>query len=142
MKHILHFIHEHCRNPQFDVNLLHQLLKYSDSYIREVAHKECGMSPCKIIEGFRLDKVIENLDTAENLIQLSIMCGFGSLKTFNRAFLKRVGISAASARKQLQESSDKENVKRVWRLKIWQSKAGILSALEHERTSPSSENDR
>jgi AraC-like DNA-binding protein len=119
MIHIFRFIHEQCRNPQFDVNHLINKLNICGTQLRELTYKHYRQSPSALIEAIRLERILEHLETGEHFMILSSKCGFGCVKTFNRVFLKRVGISAAKARKQLQESHDKEALKHQWRMEIW-----------------------
>ena len=119
MKDIFPYIKSQCHSQQFDVNALLDELQISDTYLREISRKHFGLSPSELIESVRLDTILSSIENHEHFVIMSQRCGFGSIKTFNRAFSKRVGISAAQARRQLINSEDKEALREQWREKIW-----------------------
>ncbi|MFN8361096.1 MAG: helix-turn-helix domain-containing protein [Candidatus Kapaibacterium sp.] len=125
MIHIFRSIHEHCRQQQFDVNILLHNLGSTYSQIRDVTYKHFGLSPAKVIEGSRLDIALKRLEHGEHFGIVADKCGFGCEKTFHRAFKKRIGITAQQARKLLAESSDKQALYHQWRLNIWSTGGGL-----------------
>jgi len=118
MNEIISHIHLRSHDKQFDVNALIYSLQISHTYLQERTHKDFGLCPRELIESVRLDNVLKHLEHEIHFVNLSERCGFGSFKTFRNAFEKRVGISAAQARKQLREIDDKDALKHQWRLKI------------------------
>ncbi len=123
MTTIFSYIKSQSRSQQFDVNALLNTLSISDTHLRELSRKHFGLSPSELIEAVRLENVLDTIENREHFVNMSENCGFGCIKTFNRAFQKRVGITAAQARKLLLQSNDKETLKHQWRNKIW-SKGG------------------
>ncbi|MBS1538205.1 MAG: helix-turn-helix domain-containing protein [Bacteroidetes bacterium] len=119
MSEIIAQIELQCRHQQFDVNSLINRFNISDTYLRELSRKIFGLSPSELIESVRLSYILNHIESKEHFVCLSEKCGFGCIKTFNRVFSKRIGISAAQARKQLLLTTDKDALKQEWLHIIW-----------------------
>lgn len=115
-------IESECHDQQFDVNRLIQGLKVSNAHLWELCRAYYGLAPRELIESVRLDKAITYIGNGEHIISICTQCGFGSLKTFKRAFEKRIGNALLEAQHRLNECNDKETLKFQWRNKIWRGK--------------------
>jgi len=77
------------------------------------------MSPNELLESVRLDEALRLIITGEQTPLVSIKVGFGSVRRQHEVFKKRLGLSAAQARKVLFDSIDQEKQIQLWRRMIW-----------------------
>ncbi|MBI3258862.1 MAG: helix-turn-helix domain-containing protein [Ignavibacteriae bacterium] len=119
---IFSLIEAECHDQQFDVNHLQSSLKISNAYLWEISHAHFGLPPRELIESVRLEKVIHHIGSGDHFAFIRSKCGFGSLRTFQRAFEKRIGIPCSEARLKIMESNHKETLKFQWQNTIWRGK--------------------
>lgn len=120
---IFSLIEAKCHDQQFDVNHLINDLRISNAYLWELCLEYFGFPPRELIESVRLENVINYIGSNEHSIVIKKECGFGSLRTFERAFMKRIGITYSDAHRRFMDSKDKEGLKIKWRDTLWQGKA-------------------
>lgn len=74
-------------------------LCYDKAYLARFFSKNVGISPAQYVLQMRLTKASELLlDTEDSVISVGIASGFNSLRTFNRTFLARYGLSPTQYR--------------------------------------------
>ena len=74
-------------------------LCYEKTYLAKFFSKAVGISPAEYVLQLRLSKACELLvSTEDSVINVGNASGFNSLRTFNRNFLERYGVSPSQYR--------------------------------------------
>lgn len=82
------------------VNSVAQNLHISRSTISHIFSSRLSMNFCDYINSLRLIEAEQLLkNKSYSITEVSYLCGFSSIRTFNRAFLKRYGVSPSDYRK-------------------------------------------
>ena len=77
-------------------------LNISRSSVSHLFHALLAMNFCDYINSLRLSDAVKLLKNSENTItEVAYMSGFSTIRTFNRAFLKRYGVSPSEYRKHV-----------------------------------------
>ena len=72
----------------------------SESYFRKLFHDTMGMSPVEYLNRFRVNRSIYLLYTTnETVLTIAGQSGFASIASYNRNFLRYVGVSPAQWRR-------------------------------------------
>lgn len=83
-------------------------LHVSESYLSHIFSKKIEINFCSYINILRINKACESLsDSNKSITQIAQECGFSSLRTFNRAFLKHREITPSEYKKSLAEKAVK-----------------------------------
>lgn len=97
---LLFYVSEHYREP-LSRREIAQAVGYNESYISHVFTQQLGMTLMAYITSLRLKDAKTLLtDTQFSVSQISLMLGFGSIRSFNRVFLKEFGVSPSASRRQ------------------------------------------
>lgn len=98
-KEIIHFICTHYRQPITCADIA-RAVGYHESYVSRVVRKMMKISICEYIHTLRVEDAKELLmQTTLPVTDISAELGFGSIRTFNRVFLEKTGISPREYRK-------------------------------------------
>ena len=74
----------------------------SRSTVSHLFNERLAMNFCDYINSLRLSDAVKLLKNGKNTItEISDLSGFSTIRTFNRAFLKRYGISPSEYRKHM-----------------------------------------
>lgn len=74
---------------------------YDQHYLCRCLRNQCGMSFHSLLNSFRVERAKEFLDNHElPATEISHLCGFGSLRSFNRVFREATGMSPTEYRKK------------------------------------------
>lgn len=77
-----------------DILRVASIIGYDVSHLRRIFHKATGESPNKILTKYRMVRAAEMLISGnEQIISISLMCGYNSHCAFTRAFKKYYNIS-------------------------------------------------
>ena len=72
----------------------------SESYFRKVFAATMGMSPTEYLNRYRINRSIYMLSSSnETVLTIAGLCGFASISSYNRNFLRYVGVSPGQWRK-------------------------------------------
>lgn len=98
---ILQYCAAHCKE-ELTVDTVAQALSVSRSCISHIFSKRISMSFCDYINSLRLTEAEEILRNKNySITEVANISGFSTIRTFNRAFLKKHGISPSAYRKAL-----------------------------------------
>ena len=82
------------------VNSVAENLHVSRSTVSHIFSSRLSMNFCVYINSLRLIKAEQLLrNKSYSITEISYLCGFSTIRTFNRAFLKRYGVSPSAFRK-------------------------------------------
>ncbi len=97
---ILDYCLQHYRDP-ISVDTIAAALHISRSSVSHIFSSRLAIGFNDYINSLRLADGVNLLKTTKNSVtEIASMTGFGTIRTFNRAFLKRYGISPSEYRKQ------------------------------------------
>ena len=102
VSHILRYCAEHYKE-NITVNDVAEALCISRSSISHIFSSRLAMNFCDYINSLRLldaEKMLKS--TRYSMTEISYMSGFGTIRTFNRAFAKRYGVSPSEYRNVFQ----------------------------------------
>ena len=108
-KEILACIKKNYRNPNFDINTLHDSTKESASNSRFVFKQEYGCSLQDILEIVRVAYALKWLADNREIEAIYRNVGFATPKTLRDAFRRRFGCSPSKCRALLVEAKNKHN---------------------------------
>lgn len=107
--HTLQTVFEYCaQNFTEDINLdsVSEALHLNKYHISHLMNKQLGMSFNNCINTFRINKSCDLLvDTDKKISEISEEVGFGSIRTFNRAFSQIMSITPLEFRAQIQSET-------------------------------------
>lgn len=93
-ENIIAFIHENYRDPNLSASMIATSLSVCEKYIYTIIKEATGDNLGKYIEKLRVREACDLLlSTNHANAVISSLCGFGSEKTFYRAFSKHHGVS-------------------------------------------------
>ena len=76
-------------------------LHISESRLSHIFSEKLKMSFCNYVNMLRVNEAVNLLDSTEySITEIAGLCGFSTIRTFNRAFLKQMGTSPVKYRKQ------------------------------------------
>ena len=100
LQQILEYLGEHYGEP-LSRGELARGVGYNESYISHVFAEQLGTSLKSYITSLRIQDAQELLaDTDLTISQISLQLGFGSIRSFNRAFAREVGCSPTTYREK------------------------------------------
>ena len=89
---LLMYVNEHYREPLSRSDIA-RAVGYNESYLSHIFSQVLGTTLTDYVTSLRLKDAKELLtDTDMTISQISILLGFGSIRSFNRAFLKEFGM--------------------------------------------------
>ena len=98
-KEIIHYICTHYREP-ITCSDIAKAVGYHESYVSRVVRKMMKISICEYIHSLRVEDAKELLmQTNQSVTDIAEELGFGSIRTFNRVFLEKTGMSPRDYRK-------------------------------------------
>lgn len=101
---ILHYCARHYRE-EISVDSIAAALSISRSSVSHSFRSRVGMSFCDYINGLRLSDAVALLkNKSYSVTEVAERVGFGTIRTFNRAFLKQYGVSPSLYRKNLNKT--------------------------------------
>ena len=88
------YIHKHYTEGDISVEKLSKLCGFSYEYFRRLFHQSYGCSPVKYINGLKLKRAKELLESGlYSISETAFQSGFFELSYFSRFFKKNVGLS-------------------------------------------------
>ena len=101
LSQILQYCAEHYKE-NISVEEVADKLRISRSTVSHLFNERLAMNFCDYINSLRLSDAVKLLKNGKNTItEVSDLSGFSTIRTFNRAFLKRYGISPSEYRKHM-----------------------------------------
>lgn len=98
MHRALDHIRQHYRTP-LGLEDAARVAALSPSHFCRLFPRYTGSTFCHYLTQLRLDAALELLEhSGQSILDIALACGFGSLRSFNRAFLKRYGHPPRSIR--------------------------------------------
>ena len=93
------YILENYANPDLSLSLISDELGFHMAYLSAIFKEQMGEGTSEYIGKVRIDKAINLLETTTKSIEeISQTVGFGSSRTFNRAFKKHTGVTPSEYR--------------------------------------------
>lgn len=81
-------------------------LQYDYAYLSKFFKKAVGYTFCEYLNMLRADHACYLLRTGDGtVLEISAQCGYSSLRTFNRNFMKYIGMTPKEYRKSLEKQS-------------------------------------
>lgn len=97
---IFSFIQNHYQDD-CSLQQLSRSLNYSYTYLSKYFRQKVGTSFTAYVNDYRISEVCCRLDdTDDSILKISADCGFASLRTMNRNFLRQTGMTPAEYRKR------------------------------------------
>lgn len=104
---IINSIFNYCQNnyrTKLTQNHIAASLHISESYLSHIFSSKIEMNFCDYINILRINEACELLsDSNKSITEIAEECGFSSLRTFNRAFLKHRDVTPSEYKKSLAE---------------------------------------
>ena len=98
LNRLLRYISEHYREPLSRGDIA-QAVGYNESYISHIFTEQFGMTLKDYLTSLRLRDARELLSDQDMTIsRISVLTGFGSIRSFNRAFARQFGVSPSDYR--------------------------------------------
>ena len=99
LRAILLFTHAHYREP-ISRGVIAKAVGYDESYISHVFSQSLRMGITQYVQRLRIDDAqILLRQTNDSVTQIATELGFGSIRNFNRVFLKETGVTPKEYRK-------------------------------------------
>lgn len=92
VKNILQYCSEHYTEP-ISLDSIAQQLHLSKFYISHVFHQRMQIGFTEFINSLRIKRACELLRLGTSITDTAFSAGFTSIRTFNRVFLKEIGLS-------------------------------------------------
>ncbi len=100
LRDILMYIHDHYLEP-LTRSQIAQAVGYNESYVSHIFSQALQMSIPEYIHGLRVEDAQRLLrHTSKSVIQIGEDLGFGSIRSFNRVFLRHTGLTPTAYRKK------------------------------------------
>ncbi len=109
------------KNFNFRPYELARKLGVSISYLNEFVWGNYGVRLGKLIETYKLDKAIDLLSPGAKVKDVFKDCGYWRLRSFRRAFKRRLGISPSEFKQIIVNSYD-ENLVKKYKEILWGGK--------------------
>jgi AraC-like DNA-binding protein len=104
----LDYIRDNYMNS-FPIQTLVDLCHLSGTHFRRVFHEIMGISPLEYINVIRINKACMLMRTTEStILSVSEQVGFHSVSSFNRYFIRMIGISPRAWRTRMLQTETKE----------------------------------
>ena len=106
LRRVLHYLNEHYRESMSRSDIA-KAVGYNESYISHLFSQTMGTSLPEYVHMMRIDDACHMLkDTELTVTQIATELGFGSIRNFNRIFLKRTGVSPKDYRNTFQNKKE------------------------------------
>lgn len=100
LRELLSFVNDHFREP-LSRREIARAVGYSESYISHLFADDLHTTLTGYITALRLDEAKRLLrDTDQTVSQIALSLGFGSIRSFNRVFLRQQGCTPTAYRKK------------------------------------------
>ena len=104
LNRVFSYCQTHYRDPLTQKQVA-EALHISESYLSHLFSAKSEMNFCSYLNMLRLNDACARLvQSDESITCIAQECGFASLRTFNRAFLKHIGTSPRDYRKNISEA--------------------------------------
>ena len=105
---------------QFTIEDLAMISHLSVTHFRRVFHDIMGTNPLDYVNKTRIYKACSLLkSTEDSILSISEQVGFHSVSSFNRYFIKVIGVSPRVWRRQLPQSVDKAEKQSIFEFSGW-----------------------
>ena len=105
LERVLNFCQEHFREG-LSIKMVASELSLSEGYISHLFAYRIHQSFPDYVNALRLNEAIHLMQQGgRTLSDISASCGFSSIRTFNRSFLKKYGITPSQYRKNMKLST-------------------------------------
>ncbi len=82
----------------------------SEPYFRKIFKNSVGLSPLEHLNNVRIQKSCNMLKkSTQPIIDVALACGYTSVSTFNRNFIRFIGITPSEFRQNNKEKTDEQN---------------------------------
>lgn len=99
LNEIVEFIGENYHNPKLTLRLIRKSVKITEKNISQIIKSNFYLSFNDYVNQIRLEEAKKMLlETKLNVNELSELCGFGSISSFNRIFKDKLGVSPTEFR--------------------------------------------
>ncbi len=123
---LLTFLEDHC-NGDITLDDAAEMMNFSPSHFSKLFKQLTGSGFVRYLNIIRISKAAELLTTTDDrIIDISLMCGFSSIRTFNRVFTGLTGYTPSAYRKQPE--------KRSYNFTYYHSSADLLTRPEFNPT--------
>ena len=93
LERLLVYLHEHYKEPLTRQEIA-EALNYSQSYVSHVFAESLGTTLTGYLNRLRLDEACTMLGSTDlSVSEIAMGLGFGSIRSFNRCFVKQFGVS-------------------------------------------------
>jgi AraC-like DNA-binding protein len=103
----------------FGVEKLSNSLKLSPGYLYELTYRYYDLCPQKLLETIRLEEALELLAQGHNLATIAKRIGYGHVRSFTKAFKKRLHMTPSVCRAAILSSEDIINELAKLKTKLW-----------------------
>ena len=115
-------IRERYNDANFTVEKLAEELHISESYLREIIYINFFMSPQRLIETIRIQKALECLLKDEKVYITAGKIGYSNIRSFRRAFSKRLGLTPCSFRTRTKTYGNEFQFLKIINKILWSKK--------------------
>lgn len=110
---IISYCSQHYAEP-ISVASIAKALNISQSYVSYIFNKRLFIHFCEYINSLRVSNALNLLESSKfSITDIAGMVGFSTLRTFNRAFLQRVGKPPSEYRKELRIKSKRQYIEPI-----------------------------
>jgi len=97
------YLNEHYTEP-LSRSALAKKIGYNESYLSHLFARQLNTTLTEYLTNIRLNEALSLLaETEESVSRVALSLGFGSIRSFNRAFSKKMGLSPSAWRKKEKE---------------------------------------
>ena len=103
LRRVMDCIREHWQDPAFCLQDCAVVMGLSESYINKLLKKEGGASFVDLLNQYRIDQAVKQLQKSEGRIQmkeLAQQCGFTTPQYFSTVFRKHTGITPSQMKEK------------------------------------------
>jgi len=105
---------------QFSIETLASLCHFSVTHFRRIFHSIMDISPLEYINNLRIYKACSLLrSTEDSILTISEQVGYHSISSFNRCFIKVVGMPPRRWRNEYLQVESKNDKQSIWKFSGW-----------------------
>lgn len=98
---------EHCADPEFSLDTLANTIGMSRRTVSRFFNDRMGISFPKFMSMLRIHRSIELMREGHSVLETAMICGFGSVRSFNRVFSDEYGMPPREYVRQMTDNSRK-----------------------------------